>query len=631
MCNLPPLIKKTNKYTSAMTGWRNMLLNRKLALSYGVLILVFLLSGSFIILRLNAYKKELSTVTQAYIPLVANTNKIERLTNQTMYLLREYTTSGDRKYYKLSKSKMAELSDALLETDKIISVSSELYLLRAKLIRITQRVSDLSNVIDESAGIQDKLKENQQKLKSLSPRYTLAAKKILREGENELWQQLTRKVMTAKEAKDRYRKNHLILAVVDKANSNMISAFESISFDNPEYLNTTLHEFKHVFILLSVLDTLTTGTPENAKIKTIRDQFLLFEDEVFSLKANLTRYQELSVKQAEFADIVIHEATTMGQGGILFAGQTLQHKYQNFDRLITLFYIGLMITLVIAIVFSLLITRSITIPLAKSVKFAEEIASGNLDASVQIDQKDEVGMLALSLRNMGVKLKGNMDDLKRVEREMLSLSIETEEKERKRFAEDLHDSLGPLLSIIKLFINALKDSTLPQEKKDYLINNADEILLEAITTAKNISYNLLPSLLSDFGLYMAIRSFCDRIREVSGIDINYTCENYPTNLNRHLETMLFRVVKELINNTIKHAAASHIDIKLYFDAELLHIDYADNGKGFDIKINHHNECRGLVNILNRVNYIKGNIDFLTSQGNGVKVFISVDKKSLMVV
>jgi signal transduction histidine kinase len=614
-----------------MTGWRNMLLNRKLALSYGVLILVFLLSGSFIILRLNAYKKELSTVTQAYIPLVANTNKIERLTNQTMYLLREYTTSGDRKYYKLSKSKMAELSDALLETDKIISVSSELYLLRAKLIRITQRVSDLSNVIDESAGIQDKLKENQQKLKSLSPRYTLAAKKILREGENELWQQLTRKVMTAKEAKDRYRKNHLILAVVDKANSNMISAFESISFDNPEYLNTTLHEFKHVFILLSVLDTLTTGTPENAKIKTIRDQFLLFEDEVFSLKANLTRYQELSVKQAEFADIVIHEATTMGQGGILFAGQTLQHKYQNFDRLITLFYIGLMITLVIAIVFSLLITRSITIPLAKSVKFAEEIASGNLDASVQIDQKDEVGMLALSLRNMGVKLKGNMDDLKRVEREMLSLSIETEEKERKRFAEDLHDSLGPLLSIIKLFINALKDSTLPQEKKDYLINNADEILLEAITTAKNISYNLLPSLLSDFGLYMAIRSFCDRIREVSGIDINYTCENYPTNLNRHLETMLFRVVKELINNTIKHAAASHIDIKLYFDAELLHIDYADNGKGFDIKINHHNECRGLVNILNRVNYIKGNIDFLTSQGNGVKVFISVDKKSLMVV
>ena len=580
---------------------------------------------------LNAYKKELSTVTQAYIPLVANTNKIERLTNQTMYMLREYTASGNRKYYDLSKSKMAELSDALVETNKIISVSSDLYLLRTKLIRITKKVSDLSNVIDESAGIQDKLKENQKKLKILSPRYTIAAKKILREGESDLWQQLTRKVMTAQEAKDRYRKNHLILAVVDKANMNLISAFEAISFANPEYLNTTLHEFKHVSILLAVLDTLTTGSPENAKIKTIKGQFLLFEDEVYALKANLTKYQELSVKQGEFAGIVINEATTMGQWGILFAGKTLQNKYQNFDRLITLFYIGLMITFVIAIVFSLLITHSITVPLAKSVKFAEEIASGNLDASVQIDQKDEVGMLALSLRNMGVKLKGNMDDLKRVEREMLSLSIQTEEKERKRFAEDLHDSLGPLLSIIKLFINALKDTSLPQEKKDYLINSADEILLEAISTAKNISYNLLPNLLSDFGLYMAIRSFCDRIKTVSDIAINYSSEDYPSDLNRHLETILFRILKELINNTIKHAAASQIDVRLYFDEELLHIDYSDNGKGFDINSAQNNESRGLVNILNRVHYINGNIDFVTSHGNGVKVFISVDRKSLVVV
>ena len=614
-----------------MKGWRNMLLNHKLALSYSLLIMVFWLSGSFTILRLYAYKKELSVATQTYIPLVAKANKIELLSNQTMYFLWEYTTLGDYKYYKLSKSTLDELSNVLLETNSIISVSSDLYLLKDKLIQITQRVSDLSHVIDETARVQVKLKANKQKLKAISPKFVFVARKIFNEGESELWQQLTHTVVSSKDAKNRHRKNHLINRVVDKGNMNMISAFEAISFDNPVYLKSSIKEFKDIFYLLKVLDAITVETPENADIKNIRNHFLLFQDEVNSLRANLTRHRELSIKRDEITNIVIHEARIMGHEGILFAGKALQDKYQNFDRLITFFYIGLFIILVIAIIFSVLITRSITIPLAKSVKFAEEIASGNFDASVQIDQKDEVGILALSLKNMAFKLKGNMADLKRVERKMLKLSIETEERERKRFAEDLHDSLGPLLSTIKLFINALKDPTLLQEKKDYLINSSDEILVEAISTAKNISYNLLPSVLSDFGLYMAIRSFCDKISEVSGIVIRYSAMDYPSNLNRHLESMLFRIVKELINNTIKHADASQIEIRLYFVEEFLHIDYSDNGKGFDYNSTRDDGRLGLVGILNRINYIKGNIDFVTSQGNGVNVSISVDKKNLLML
>ena len=607
-----------------------MLLNHKLALSYGVLILVFLLSGSFTLLSLHTYKKELSVATQAYIPLVVNTNKIERLTNQTMYYLWEYRTLGDRKYYNLSKSTLGELSNALLETKSIISVSSELYSLKAKLIRIRQRVNDLSKVIDETARLQVKLKANKQNLIAISPKFSFSAIKILNEGDNKLWQQLTLKVIPSIEAKNRYRKNHLINRVVDKGNESIISAFEAISFDNSDYLNTPLKSFKNIFFLLNVLDSLTVATQENADIILIRNYFKLFQNEVYSLKANLFKDHELSVKRSEITNVVIHEARMMGQEGIQFAGKSLQDKYQNFDRLISVFYIGLVIILVLAIIFSILITRSITIPLAKSVKFAEEIASGNLDAAVQIEQKDEVGMLALSLRNMGVKLKQNMEELKQVEREMLSLSIETEEKERKRIAEDLHDSLGPLLSTIKLFINALKDTTITQEKKEYLIDNSNEILVEAITTAKNISYNLLPNLISDFGLFMAIRSFCDRISEVSSISIHCSSENYPSNLNRNLETMLFRIVKELINNTIKHAEASAIEINLFFDEAFLHIDYADNGKGFDFNSARNNKCLGLVNIINRINYIKGNIDFITSPGNGSKVFILIDKKKLFI-
>lgn len=611
-----------------MNWWKNLLLNKKLALSYGVLIIVFLLSGSFTILSFYAYKKELSVATSAYIPLVDNTNKIERVTNQTMFSLWEYTALGEQKYYELSKSTLAELSASLLETGRIISASPELYSLRVKLMRISQQVTDLNQVIDETANIQAKLKANQQSLKAIASSYTQTSKQFLNEGESELFRQLSNRITPAIEAKERHRKNRLISVVVDKGNTNMIAAFEAISFDNIEYLEPAFKAFDDIFILLNRMASITEGTPESADIRDINLLFIKFRDEVHILKDNLIKHRALSIKRGDIADAVINEARSMGEEGIILAGSAIQDKYKKFDNLITFFYIGLAITFIIALVFSILITRSITVPLAKSVKFAEEIASGNLDASVQIEQEDEVGMLALSLRNMGVKLKENLEELKQVEREMLSLSIETEEKERKRFAEDLHDSLGPLLSTIKLFINALKDSSLPQERKEYLINSAEDILLEAIATVKDIAYNLLPNLLSDFGLEMAIRSFCDKIKEVTNININYSSEGYSTNYNRHIETMLFRIVKELTNNTIKHASANSIDIKLYFDEEFFHIDYIDNGKGFDFNMARDNNQRGLINIFSRVNYLKGDIKYITSPGEGVKVSIKVEKKSL---
>lgn len=195
-------------------------------------------------------------------------------------------------------------------------------------------------------------------------------------------------------------------------------------------------------------------------------------------------------------------------------------------------------------------------------------------------------------------------------------------------AEDLHDSLGPQLSIIKLYIDALKNQELGLEKKRYLIDSSEETIKEAIIQVKNIAYNLLPNLLSDFGLDMAIRSFCDKIMEVSTIGIDYTFIDYPSDLDRHVESMIFRVIKELLNNTLKHAEATKIDIQLYFDKDLLVVDYHDNGIGFDINSVKNNEGRGLTNINNRIDYISGRIDFGSESGKGMQVRIEVDRKYL---
>ncbi|MGE0077861.1 MAG: ATP-binding protein [Bacteroidales bacterium] len=612
-----------------MKWWRNLLLNKKLALSYGVVIITFLLLGSFTIFSLFDYRKELSVATNAYIPLVDNTNKIERLTNQTMFALWEYIALDDYRYYEQSKLALAELSDALLETDRIISGSSELQLLRTKLVSISRQVGELNRIIDETAEIQANLKSRQRNLNRIILSYSKTSKQFLSKGESELWQQLSGKNTLASNAKERHRRNRLINVIVDKGNANMIAAFEAISFNNLSYLDPVFKEFKNIFLLLNRMIVITEGTTEGADVKILYTLFLSFRNETFLLKDNLLKHRELSVRRGEVADAVIGEARIMGQEGITLAGMAIQDKYKKFDKLITFFYIGLAATFLIALVFSVVITRSITIPLAKSVTFAEEIASGNYDAFVQANQKDEVGMLVLSLKNMGERLKENMEYLKKAEREKLLLSIETEERERKRFAEDLHDSLGPLLSTTKLYINALKDSAQSEERRLNLINSAEETLFESIATVKEIAYNLLPNLLSDFGLDMAVRSFCCKVSEASSITIVYHSAEYPTNLNRHMETTLFRVIKELVNNTIRHAKADRIDVKLYFVDEFLCVDYIDNGVGFDFTKERSGDHRGLMNIFNRVHYLNGKIDFVTNPGGGVCVTIKVEKNKLL--
>jgi signal transduction histidine kinase len=545
-----------------------------------------------------------------------------------MQFLWEFTALGDKEYYDLGKSTLNELNTSISETERIISGSFELNALNSGLVRIKSWTKDLELIIDESLEVQILLKANQIKVNRISEDFKVEAKQFLYMGENKLRDEFMKDLIPSGYLYNRHRKNRILNLIVDKGNNNMITAFEAIASENPELLKTAMKEFIYINNLINVLDTLSVEEFEFEGVNTFKKYFSSFQNELYSLKLNLTRSRELSVRRGEIASVVIFEAREMGQNGIDFAGKTLKDNYQIFNRSLPVYFLGLLFALIMAVVFSVIITRSITIPIGKSVQFAEEVASGNLDAEVDINQNDEVGILAESLRYMGAKLKSNMEELKKVERKMLKVSIETEEKERKRMAEDLHDSLGPQLSIIKLYIDAFQNETLSVEKKSYLIESSKEIIKDAISQAKNIAFNLLPNLLSDFGLDMAIRSFCDKVNELNQIKIHYSSIDYPSNLNRPAETMLFRVVKELLNNTIKHANAKRIDIQIYFEKEKMVLEYQDDGDGFEFESASDNDSRGLINIYSRISFISGKIQFETKPGNGTKVKILVDKKYL---
>jgi signal transduction histidine kinase len=227
-----------------------------------------------------------------------------------------------------------------------------------------------------------------------------------------------------------------------------------------------------------------------------------------------------------------------------------------------------------------------------------------------------------TLREVELKQKADRQ-LLHMERNMMSAILETEDKERKRFASDLHDDLGPLLSSIKLYLGELPET--PQEEQPEMFAYTCELIDHAIQTTRNLSYNIMPGALLESGLQESLEDFARKISRTKAIDIRIGNQIGEQRFKNSMEVILFRVVVELINNTLKHAKASLIRIDLARSNGNLQVDYQDNGTGFDIAetLSHPEKGIGLQNIIRRIDSLGGKLDFESTVGKGTAVHIEV--------
>lgn len=212
----------------------------------------------------------------------------------------------------------------------------------------------------------------------------------------------------------------------------------------------------------------------------------------------------------------------------------------------------------------------------------------------------------------------------RSEKKVLSAIIRTEENERARFAKELHDGLGPLLSVIKMLVSGVKPNNNP-EVNTKLVKNTRQVIDEAVETIREISSNLSPHILNNFGLKTALNSFVNKIKMVKSINVNFNTNLGQERLNYNAEVIMYRIVCELINNTIKHAEADNIDIVIMKEEAIFTLNYKDDGKGFDDDV-----CildtqgMGLDNMMNRLKAVNGTMTIDSNPGKGMNAIVSMN-------
>ncbi|MBS1773986.1 MAG: hypothetical protein JST82_14100 [Bacteroidetes bacterium] len=215
--------------------------------------------------------------------------------------------------------------------------------------------------------------------------------------------------------------------------------------------------------------------------------------------------------------------------------------------------------------------------------------------------------------------------LERQQRESVQAILETQENERRTIALEVHDNLGPLLSITNMRIEALTAATDNEHAKGEL-NHVHKQLKDAIFVCRDISHELTPFLNTEIGLQQMISDHVQKINAAGKLQVVFNCNIADVKIHHQKSASLCRVLMELLNNTIKHAHAQQAVIDMGVKGTQFILGYTDDGVG--MKATTGNGI-GMKNIQSRVQLLNGQLQTVQHDGKGVDIRIKIPLKELI--
>ena len=338
------------------------------------------------------------------------------------------------------------------------------------------------------------------------------------------------------------------------------------------------------------LEVLTLAT-ENNFIKEKEKAFLMLA-QLELAKHNYTGYRTYLKQKDSLSNVIMNDQIirTIKDKEIVYETQKKQIQIellQKNKKLQSIYIVGLILITIFLIILVLIYRR-------------------NLNRKRQLIEKD-------------AELKAQrISELEKEKKLTATQAILVgEEKERKRLARDLHDGLGGMLSVVKLNFLNMKGNAVIQETDVLVFNKALEMLDDSIVELRRVAHNLMPESLIRYGLNAALTDYC---RSIEMVQLHFFGEEEF--LPEQYKVASFRIIQELVNNSIKHAAAGEINVQVIIELNRMNIVVHDNGKGFDPTSIDFTQTTGLNSIRMRVEALNGTMDLLSQPGQGTEVEIN---------
>ncbi len=199
--------------------------------------------------------------------------------------------------------------------------------------------------------------------------------------------------------------------------------------------------------------------------------------------------------------------------------------------------------------------------------------------------------------------------------------IDGQEIERQRLSRELHDGIGQALIAIKMRLDSL--SFLEEQEIKENLSQIQGRIDHIIDEIRRISTDLMPAVLDEFGIVIALRNLCLDTAENSGIRIDFEFSGKADELSKKVKTYLYRIVQESLHNVVKHSLATEVSVRLYLDNVRIRLVIRDNGRGFLRKNLPADSGHGLPNMNDRVRLLHGTLDIDSEPGKGTIIIVNI--------
>lgn len=221
------------------------------------------------------------------------------------------------------------------------------------------------------------------------------------------------------------------------------------------------------------------------------------------------------------------------------------------------------------------------------------------------------------------KFQQERDEMKnRFEQTILKSQLEIQEQTFSHISREIHDNIGQVLSLVRLNISTLHD--IPEQEK---LESTDELLGKAIKDLRDLSHSLQTNRIQDIGIIESIRQLLNTLQKSGRFETKLRIAENFTGIDKDTDLILFRMVQEIINNIMKHAHATQIDVQVEGSENEATLTIADNGVGFDMeKFKQAGPGIGLQNIFNRAKMINATVNIKSEPGNGTAIILHAKSK-----
>jgi methyl-accepting chemotaxis protein len=382
---------------------KNIKLGVKIGFGFGALIVIAGVLGILAIWNMSNVAQDSTRLAEAYVPEVAVASETERHALLTMYAIRGYGFTEETSYLDEGRRELAEVQKALNESTELAQKQS-LPALRDNARIAQEKVTEYIGLVDQTVARNQAMSTDRQRMDTNAAQFMQNAGAFLTSQNEAMTREINQGASVAA-LQERLQKITQINDVIDLGNTVRIAAWRAQGERNPAVVERNMANFQRIDQVLDAIRTITRQDANLRQIVAIREAAKNYGDAVTSLVKNWRELDQIATRRTAVAGQVLQAAQQTAEVGMEHTQDIANRAVVNLGQASTIMIIGLIIALILGIIIAIVLTRAITLPLQLGVRFSRELSEGNLDARLEVDQKDEIGILGQAMQAMQAKLK----------------------------------------------------------------------------------------------------------------------------------------------------------------------------------------------------------------------------------